>query len=209
MLFTLRINQKMSFEENISINSVIIFEAIYQLSRLSYATIKVVDGKNYFVVYKNYLLKQIPQFNISSRTLARVFSELETSGLLESIDKNSEPAYCFTQKADKYITSTFAPANDGAQAEQKPKKKEPLFSLTKAVEAHALSVEYFKLLKKHSYDICQKENIDKDEFGRFIDHHNAKGTKLKNWLSAFRNWIRNYKKWNENGGENKNGLYTS
>lgn len=198
----------MSFDENISINSVIVFEAIYQLSRLSYATIKVVDGKNYFVLYKNYILKHIPQFKIKSHTLATALSELETSGLLESIDKNSEPAYCFTQKADKYITGTFAPANDGVEVEpQKSKKKEPLFSLRKAVEAHALSVEYFKLLKKHSHDICQKENIDKDEFGKFIDHHNAKGTKLKNWLSAFRNWIRNYKKWNANGGENKNGLW--
>lgn len=207
MLFTLRINQKMAHDEKISINAAIVFETIYQLSRLSYANIKIVDGKNYFVTYKSYILKHIPLFKIKSHTLATALGELETSGLLESIDKNSEPAYCFTQKADKYITSTFAPANDGVQVEQKPKRKEPLFSLKKAVEAHALSVEYFQLLKKHSYDICQKENIDKDEFGKFIDHHNAKGTKLKNWLSAFRNWIRNYRKWNPKDGENKNGMY--
>ena len=43
MLYTLRINQKMSFDENISINAVIVFEAMYQLSRLSYATIKVMS----------------------------------------------------------------------------------------------------------------------------------------------------------------------
>lgn len=207
MLFALRINQKMAQDEGISINAAIVFETIYQLSRLSYANIKIVNGKNYFVTYKSYILKHIPLFKIKSHTLSTALGELESCGLLESIDKSSEPAYCFTPKADKYITSTFAPANDGAEAEQKPKKKEPLFSLKKAVEAHALSVEYFQLLKKHSYDICQKENIDKDEFGKFIDHHNAKGTKLKNWLSAFRNWIRNYKKWNANDGENKNGLW--
>ena len=208
MLFTLRINQKMAQDEGISINAAIVFETIYQLSRLSYANIKVVDGKNYFVTYKSYILKHIPLFKIKSHTLASALGELETSGLLESIDKNSEPAYAFTQKADKYITSSFAPASEGVEADVKKKKREPLFSLKKAVEAHALTPEYFKLLKNHALDICKEKNISKDEFLRFIDHHTAKGTKFKNWLSAWRNWVRNFQKWNPKDGEkNPNGLY--
>lgn len=207
MLFALRINQKMAHDENISINAAIVFETIYQLSRLSYATIKVVDGKNYFVTYKSYILKHIPLFKIKSHTLSVALGELEACGLLESIDKSSEPAYCFTPKADKYITSSFAPANEGADAPQK-KKREPLFSLKKALESHALTPEYFKLLKNHALDICKEKNIDKDEFLRFIDHHAAKGSKFKNWLSAWRNWVRNYQKWNPKDGEkNINGLY--
>ncbi|MDT8338552.1 MAG: hypothetical protein RQ763_05080 [Sulfurimonas sp.] len=197
----------MSDDENISINSVIIFEAIYQLSRLSYATIKVVDGKNYFVLYKNYILKQIPRFKISSRTLANALGELDAAGLLESIDKNSEPAYCFTPKADKYISSTFAPSCDGIEQDKTKSKKQPLFSLQKAVEANKLKAEYLVLLKTYALEICKEESISKEEFAKFLDHHNSKGTKFKNWLSAFRNWIRNYKKWNPNVGENKNGMY--
>lgn len=209
MLFALRINQKMAQDEKISINAAIVFETIYQLSRLSYANIKIVNGKNYFVTYKSYILQHIPLFSIKSRTLSTAIGELEKSGLLESIDKGSEPAYCFTQKADKYITSSFAPANDGVIPQIKSPKKQPLFSLPKALDANGLSDEYMRLLMQHAADVLKEEKMDKDEFGKFIDHHNAKGTKFKNWLSAFRNWVRNYKKWNTNGGENKNGLYTS
>ena len=56
---------------------------------------------------------------------------------------------------------------------------------------------------------CKKQGIPKEEFSKFIEHHGSKGTKYKNYILAFGTWVRNYKKWNPNGGEDKNGMYTS
>lgn len=208
MLYTLRINQKMSFDENISINAVIVFEAMYQLSRLSYATIKVIDGKNYYVLIRSYIIKQLPQFNMSLRSLTRALSELENAELIESIDKTSpNPAYAFTRKSDKYTVSTSTPASGDTEPEVKSPKKQPMFSLPKDLDVNSLSPQYLELLQKYSLEILNKQNIDKEEFAKFLDHHNAKGTKFKNWISAFRNWVRNYRKYNPLNPVNKNGMY--
>ena len=145
---------------------------------------------------------------MSLRSLTRALSELENAELIESIDKTSpNPAYAFTRKSDKYTVSTSTPASGDTEPEVKSPKKQPMFSLPKDLDVNSLSPQYLELLQKYSLEILNKQNIDKEEFAKFLDHHNAKGTKFKNWISAFRNWVRNYRKYNPLNPVNKNGMY--
>jgi hypothetical protein len=199
MLYSLFINQKMCEDEQLSLNAVIVFEVIKQLSNLTYIQKKTSQNRIYTVLYRNMILDQIPHFKIKERTLGSAISELLEAGFIESLLSDKTPAYTFTEKADRYISSIKP--NEGDLVFEQKTKKQPLFSLSKKTKATHLAPEYYKLLKEHSLVYGIKASVPKEEFDKFIDYHSSKGTEFENWLSAWRTWCRNYKKFNPNGGE--------
>jgi hypothetical protein len=50
---------------------------------------------------------------------------------------------------------------------------------------------------------CKHENHASELFENFKNHHSAKGTKFKDWTSAFYTWVRNDKKFNPDNYEKK------
>lgn len=206
MLYNIYINQKMCESEGISINAVIIFEVIKQLSNLTYIQKKTHEDRIYTVLYQNMILNQIPFCNIKSRTLTRAVKELKDAELIDTLDSTKCPAYAFTSKSDKYISSIQKP--NGGEIVVEKNRKQPLFALARPMKAIELKEDYYKLLRTHSLNVCEQQKIPKEEFDKFFDHHASKGNKFENWLSAFRTWCRNYKKFNANVAEsNDRGMY--
>lgn len=70
-------------------------------------------------------------------------------------------------------------------------KKDFTFSLTKNTQFKNLSKEYKDKLK--AYAVCKDGAYN---FQNFLDHHTAKGSKFKNWSSAYNVWINNSIKFN-------------
>ena len=202
-MFRVCTDQRLCDEQEISWNAATVFGVMKQLMSLSYIKKIIIHDMAYTVLYRNMILQQIPYANIGSRTLSKIMQELIASGLVAFNDNHTQPAYAFTDKADKYITSVIP---DGVVVEDEKTKKRPLFELKKMTPVVDLKPEYIDLLASHCVDMCKKQGIPKEEFSKFIEHHGSKGTKYKNYILAFGTWIRNYKKWNPNGGENKNGL---
>lgn len=195
-------------DESLSFNAVIIFEVMKQLMNLTYIDKKVINKETYTVLYRNMILQQIPHLAISTRTLTRVMNELKDAGFIKSDDNNMTPAYAFTPKADKYLSSIVSDIlnTNGGEMIVGQKKKKPLYALAKPTTAENLKSEYFKQLKIGCMDMCRVRGVPASEFDAFIEHHSSKGKKFTNWLSAFGTWCRNYKKFNSNDGKNPNGL---
>lgn len=211
MLRRIVVDQFICEKENISINAAIIFDVIIKLMTHSQIQKTKFNDKTYTVLYRNMILKQIPHFKISTRTLSTAIKELEDSGLIECINKNTVPAYITTTKADSY---NFLP-NGGefeiSENEPKKEKKQQLLSLGKKTRLDKTTDAYKKLLQEKAKEFSEKNNIEFTEtFQSFLDYHTAKGNTNVNWLSAYRTWCRNKIKWdsknNSNGGDD-GGLY--
>lgn len=206
MIFELRLNQKMGIQENISANAVIVFSVMQTLSSLTYVEKNMIDNEMYIVMHQNFILQQVPLFVKSRTTLWRAMDELISAGLVKAISNSQKPMFAFTKKADSYLSNYVSKILDNIPQSQTSKK--PLFTLNRATTIDKLSKEYYTLLKKHAESMCVSDGISVDEFAKFVDYHVSKGTRFKNYLSAFRNWIRQYKKYNPNVGEsNANGMY--
>ncbi|MDQ7067758.1 MAG: hypothetical protein Q9M40_07185 [Sulfurimonas sp.] len=208
MIYNLYINQKMCEDEKLSFNAVLIFGVLKQLMVLTYVHKKIYDNATYFILHRNYILEQIPFASIKTRTLTDALTELKEAGMILSDDARKNPAYAFTSKADKYISSIKT--NDAEQKEDKERAK-PLFELPKMTAIVNISPEYYQLLEKHCLGMCKTKKIPTVEFDNFIAHHGSKGTKFKNYIMAFATWCANYKKFNPqtNGGDKDNGYLNS
>ena len=209
MLYNIYANQEMGRIEKISGNAIIVFEAMKQLMALTYIEIIIINDERYYLIFNNLILENIPLFIKSKRTLSRAISELKDSDLIKYNENSNYPAYALTDKAISYITR-FVPTDGGKVSldENKKKKKQPLFNLSKPMMVSDLKKEYYLLLQQHCFTMCDKQNVPHDEFGRFIDYHSSKGTKFLNYIRAFSTWLRNYKKWNKNpnGADNTSTL---
>lgn len=204
-MFRVCTDQRLCDEQGITWNAATIFGVMKNLMFLSYIKKININEISYTVLYRNMILNQIPHAPISSRTLSRIMQELIESELIMFNDNHTQPAYAFTSKADKYITTV---ESNEIVVEEKSKNK-PLFELNKLTAIIDLKPEYVQLLASHCIDMCKKKGIPQEEFSKFIEHHGSKGKKYKNYILAFGTWVRSYKKWNPNDGENKNGMYTS
>ena len=197
MILSLYVNQEMARIEKISGNAVIVFDAIKQLMALKYIDITFVNNERYTVLYHNMILKQIPIFITSKRTLSRAIQELKEADLLKYAGNNMAPAYTFTDKAMSYITRNNGNGSGDVSLDANKVRKKPLFELSKLTKIPDLKKEYYILLREHCLSICEKENIPQEEFEKFIDYHSSKGNKFVNYIRAFGSWVRNYKKFNE------------
>lgn len=198
MIRRIVVDQFLCENENVSVSSAIVFDVIVKLMSHSQIQKVVFDDGIYTVIYRNMILLQLKYFKISTRTLSDALRELEDAGLIESINKNTTPAYRTTQKADEY---NFLPKNGEfsvAQNNPQKNKKEQLFSLHFNTTLEKITDEYKNLLKKKCFEYSTKQGIDfKATFEHFWDYHSAKGSKFKNWFSAYKNWCRTSKRFNQ------------
>jgi len=208
MLYNLYINQKMAEKENLSGNALVLFDTFRQLMALPYIEQVVIDNERYTVLYRNMLIKQVPYFIKSTRTLSRAIKELLDAELVRSNSNDNYPAYIFTNKALSYMTSSSSnELAQNIQTDKKPRRK-PLLSLPKKVRFEDLKEEYIKVLQSRAKDMSQKHKVPFSEFELFIEHHVKNGNKFANWLSAYSTWCRNYKKFHAKDGENgSRGMY--
>lgn len=201
----LNIDFRLCEDHNVSFNAAAIFSVMKSLMSLSYAWTIPVGDKQYYVIHNEYILQNIPYCNIKSRTLSSVLKELRDSGLIDSNGNNMQPAYRFTEKSDKYITTVKA---NGGEVPNVNTRSKPLFSLSKLTGVTELKPEYMKLLRQHAGIMCKNKGVPFSEFENFINHHGAKGSKFKNYIMAFGTWCAKYKKYNTNDGESDGrGLY--
>ena len=204
MIYNLSVNQKMCEDEKLSYNAVLIFGVFKQLMNLTYVHKKIVGEDTYFILNKSYILEQIPYAPIKARTLTSTIKELIDSGFLLSDGGKRNPAYAFTSKADKYISSIVRDGEENIS----PKKRKPLFELQKLTSVVDLDPSYYSLLKEHCLESAKKKGVPAEEFDNFIAHHGSKGTKFKNYIMAFATWCAKYNKYNSaNGADSSRGLY--
>lgn len=209
MIRRIVVDQFLCENENVSVSAAIVFDVIIKLMSHSQIQKVVFEDSVYTVLYRNMILLQLKYFKISTRTLSDSLRELEEAGLIESINKNSTPAYKTTVKADIY---NFLPKDgefDTTQNKPKKQQKEQLFSLHFNTPTEKITDEYKDLLKKKCYEYSIKQQVDfKSTFEHFWDYHSAKGSKFKNWFSAYKNWCRTSKQFNTHQNDNKyfNGI---
>jgi len=176
------------------------------------------DNRPYYLLFQKKILKDIPYLG-SVTSISRSILELETKGIIESINKHYAPAYRLTEKGLSWKRKPeIENTNGGESAEPLPQPKTPpkerkknKFALSSLKRVEDLSKEYMDDLFQAAMNMALKNNMPnaKEEFEKFLEHHSKKGNKWANWLSAFSTWCRNSKKFNEpNGGEkDENGLY--
>jgi len=141
----------------------------------------------YYLLYRNKILTDLP-FLGSVSSISRSIKELEDKGIIKSINKNSNPAYCLTEKGFEW-KRVSSPSQNQKKKEsiQKPKKKNR-YSLSKKIRFDNTSDEYQKLIMEYSLAYCDKVGLDRGEYYKFVDWHVSKATLFANWTSAFRNW---------------------
>ena len=136
----------MGKKENLSGNALVLFDTFRQLMALPYIEQVVIDDERYTVLYRNMLIKQVPYFIKSTRTLSRAIKELLDAELVRSNSNDNYPAYTFTHKALSYMTSSSShELGEDIQTKKKTRKK-PLLSLPKKVRFEDLKEDYFKVL---------------------------------------------------------------
>ena len=176
----------------------------------------VTDNNIYYLLYREKIHVELP-FLGSISTISRSIKELEDKGIIKSINKNTTPAYCLTEKGLTWKRRANISSNDG---DSKPKNTTPKQShkspikmaLGKKVAIGDLGKEYVALL----YTSCMKMGLEKgiinprEEFDKFIEHHSKMGNKFANWLAAFSTWCRKRKELDKKDTNIRNegrGLY--
>ena len=163
---------------------------------------KTNNGENddfYYLLYRNKILTDLP-FLGSKSSISRSIKELEDKGIIKSINKHSNPAYCLTEKGLTWKRNSTS--SEPTQKQITPKTKKSTLSLTKKQRFDDAPLEYQKLVYQKANEHCKANNIDTNEVQKCIDWHVSKGNTFVNWLSAFRTWCRNLKKYNPNDGDN-------
>lgn len=177
------------------------------------------DNRPYYLLFQKKILKDIPYLG-SVTSISRSILELETKGIIESINKHFAPAYRLTEKGLSWKRKPENENSNGGESVELPlpkpslppkkERKKNKFVLATPQRVEDLSKEYMDNLFQASMKMALEQNIPnaKDEFENFLLHHSKKGNKWANWKSAFQTWCKNNKKFNEpNGGESDNGLY--
>lgn len=177
------------------------------------------DNRPYYLLFQKKILKDIPYLG-SVTSISRSILELETKGIIESINKHYAPAYRLTEKGLSWKRKPESEnANGGESAEpllpqpkvpHKKERKKNEFALATPQRAEDLSKDYADKLFQACIKMALAKNIPNPqrEFEKFMLNHSQKGNKWANWKSAFQTWCIRYDEFNKpNGGESDNGLY--
>lgn len=198
MTFTMLINLEKVIEWDLSKTTIFIMGAFADLESwaIKYKSNDAENDDFYYLLYRSKILKDLP-FLGSASSVSRGIKELEDKGIIKSINKHSNPAYCLTEKG---MTWKRKP-DGGEKTPPSPKHKTPpktksKFSLGKKSRFDATSDEYRALIQQECLKYCSDNNASTEEFNSFIDWHVSKGSVFVNWLSAFRNWVRKANKIN-------------
>jgi len=179
------------------------------------------DGEVYYILYRTKMHEELPCLGSSVTTISKYIKELEDKKLIESIQKKTRPAYRLTAKGKEWV-SEKTNTNVGENKKSKKKEISPekekedgkfTFNLKKKSEYINLSTLYKENLRLACQVYAEKEKIDLEEVGYFIDWHSSKGTLFKDWGAGFKSWCRKHKEFrgrsNSNGGDFKKSDYFS
>ncbi|MFW9627663.1 MAG: hypothetical protein ACMV1K_13135 [Sulfurospirillum sp.] len=221
MTFSIYLNQPKMLEWDLSFKAGILLSKMAELS--SWATPITIENEVYYMLFRKKIQSELPLLGKNFSSISKTISELESKSLIESIQKNSTPAYRLSAKGKQWLTASIN-ANDGESSndnnsEISPEKKAKFtFDLKMKRGYSLLSQEYKENLEYVCQEYAKNSNIPADEFGAFVDWHSAKGTLHQDWSKAFKYWCTMYKKRNRtNGGElskddyfsnNGKGLYS-
>ncbi len=196
MTYSIYINQKKAMEWDLSLKAAVLLS---QMSILhSWAKPVVYDDETYFMLFRAKIAKELPILGKSKATISSYIRELEDKELIESIDKNSTPAYRLTSKGNEW-TSDSTNTDEGENQkeeeiapEKEKKRKRPYFSLSKPTIYEDLSEEYKKNLVEACKIRAEKEGLDLSEVGEFVNWHASKGTLFKDWSRGFVTWCKKH-----------------
>lgn len=205
MYFNIYINQKMAVDENISFDAALIFDIIKRLIEASFTT-KYVDDRSYKIIHNSFILMQIPQMKISTRTLSRILKELKNADLIQWDGSTHSPGYAFTEKGNKYIKNKNDQEITTIPSDLTKKRKKFLFALKKKTRLENLPKEYFSELTKRALLTCDEKGIPRDEVNKFYEVNAAKGYVSANWFATFLIWCRRHKEYKMKD-ETPQGLY--
>lgn len=195
----------MAFDENISLDAALIFDIIKRLIEASFTT-KYVDDRSYHVIHNSFILMQIPQMRISTRTLSRLLKKLKDADLIQWDGSTHSPGYAFTEKGKKYIKNKNDQEITTIPSDLTKKRNKFLFALRKKTRIEDLPKEYTRELNKIALSICEKKGIPHDEISKFYEVNSAKGYVSANWVATFSMWCRRYKEYKIKD-ETPQGLY--
>jgi len=198
MTYNLNLNQVKMVEWDLSVKASILMCGMVSLS--SWATAQTYDNEVYYVLYRSKIMAMFPVLGKSMPTISKYIAELESKDLIESTNKNFQPAYRLTAKGKEWVGINKNP--NGAEISPEKENKKPM-SLAHEVPLEDVGEEYQKLLETKCYEYCKTNNIRFEEMKAFSSWHIAKGTTYKNWYQAFVNWCNRdtTKKKNSNVGE--------
>ena len=136
----------------------------------------------------------------------------------KSINKNTTPAYCLTEKGMEWKRKPDAQKNSNGTAVKKlaskkqPHKEQSKFQFHKKTAFHDLDKTFIAGgLHTSCIKIAGELKImnPSAEYEKFILHNSAVGCAWFNWLSAFRNWCNNHHQLQKksNSGDDGRGLY--
>lgn len=195
----------MAHDEKISLNAALIFDIIKRLIEAPFTT-KYVDDKIYKVIHNNFILTQIPNMRISTRTLSRLLKELKDADLIQWDGSTHSPGYAFTEKGKKYIKNKNDQDITTISTNQTKKQKKFIFSLKKKTRLEKLSKEYKQEFAKIALLTCDEKGIPRNEINKFYEVNVARGNENVNWYMAFLLWCRRYKEYKIKD-ETPQGLY--
>lgn len=203
MTYAVHLNQVKIIEWNLSFKAAALLSQMSVLS--SWAKPVSKNGEVYYILYRKKILKELPTLGRSVATISKYIKELEDKGLIESINKNIDPAYRLSEKGKEWVSST----NEVKKNENSQKDEEFTFDLKKKSSYDQLSEEYLFYLSVCCKNYAKEVNIPEDEYESFIDYYAARGTLYKNWGKAFKSWCHKYKKDNPKNSKDDyfSGLY--
>ncbi len=162
------------------------------------------DDNFYYLLYRSKILADLP-FLGSVSSVSRAIQELEDKGIIKSINKLSNPAYCLTEKGMEWKRKSTGSTPNIPASKKNTTKTKSKFSLGKKTRFDDTEDSYKNLVKEACLIYCIENKISTDEFENFIDWHVSKGNVFVNWLSAFRNWCKKAKQIKSNDGESTLG----
>lgn len=195
----------MAVDENISLNAALIFDIIKRLIEAQF-TAKYVNNQRYKVIHNSFILMQIPQMRISTRTLSRLLKELKDAGLIQWDGSTHSPGYAFTEKGKKYIKNKNDQEITTIPSDLTKKRNKFLFPLKKKTRIEDLPKEYTRELKKIALLICDEKGIPREEYYKFYEVNAAQGYVSANWVATFSMWCRRYQEYKIKD-ETPQGLY--
>ncbi len=158
-----------------------------------------VDGDEYYLLYRNKLLEEIPPLG-TTRTISRIYKNLESKGLIKSVLKNTTPAYRVTEKGLEWMETK------PKYIHSKEEKSRPTFRLEVLTEYDDLEEKYIEFLEHGAKDYCKTHRYPTNIYDDFVNFNKANGNSYKNWASAFKSWCSKAKKLKKKNTGNSNGF---
>lgn len=192
MTYSLYVNQPKAIEWGLSVKASLLMSKMADLSSWAVPVVlKEAKEEIYYLLYRAKIEEELPLLG-TLRTITRILAELEDKEIIESILKNSTPAYRLTAKGKTWLSDSKK-ANGG---ENEKERKKGYFELSYKTQYTKLKDKYKDDLKLSCEQHAKQNKIPVEQFEDFIVNAQAKGVPYKDWGKGFIHWCNNWKKWN-------------